>query len=611
MVSGQGTITNLGAAGGISGAVAMSFGGFGSYVIDSGSSWTLNGTHTLAVNQTLADFGTIKGGPNLGSASDRLIVGKGALISGAVAGGGGTLEMASGTGTITGLGATGTISGGVAMSFSGFGSYLIDAGSAWTFTGTNTRAAGQSLVVGGALTNLGTLSGLVGVYAGTTGAATVTNFGSITGTGGVALQFKSASDRLIVEGGSACIGSVQGGGGTLELASGTGAITGLGASGTISGASAMTFSGFGSYLIDAASAWTFTGINTRAAGQSLVVAGSLTNLGTITAAAGAGVSLTAGASVVNGNSATPNATISGVIGVYVGPTGAATITNYGSIQGTGGVALQFTSARDLLIVEGGSKFLGAVQGGGGTLELASGTGTITGLGATTTISGGVAMTCSGFGLTLFEGGSWTLAGTNTGFKGGVALMASPALLALSGTMTNQGTLVGGAGYAQSGGGLGAAGAYLYNVASLANAGMIQGGSGQIGAYNRYGGGIGGRGGDGVDLTAHATVTNLANGVITGAAGGKGGGGYYVGGAGGVGGAGVGLAAGGSVSNAGLIAGGQGGAYGDELAFYLSDFPQGGPGGVGGAGAILNGGGSLSNTGVITGGRGGAGTFEKG
>lgn len=114
------------------------------------------------------------------------------------------------------------------------------------------------------------IAGSLGIYA--NGSATITNFGTIDGSGGVAIQFVSASGRLVAEAGSAFIGMVDARGGALELTSGTGTLTGLGATGTISGALAMTFTGFGSYTIDPGSIWALTGTNLVRPAQSLTLA---------------------------------------------------------------------------------------------------------------------------------------------------------------------------------------------------------------------------------------------------------------------------------------------------------------------------------------------------
>ena len=63
---------------------------------------------------------------------------------------------------------------------------------------------------------------------------------------------------------------------------------------------------------------------------------------------------------------------------------------------------------------GGVELCGAVEGGGGTLELANGSGTISGLGAVGTVSGAEGITFVGFGHDVIDAGaSFTLSGTNT------------------------------------------------------------------------------------------------------------------------------------------------------------------------------------------------------
>ena len=547
LAGGAGTIKGLGTSGTLTGSSAMTFSGFGSYVIDAGGSWILAGGHSLAASQTLTNAGTLSGALALTAASDRLIVASGSIVNGSVSGGGGVLELA-GVGAINGLGGTGTLSGGAAMTFSGFGSYVIDSGASWTLSGANTLAASQTLAVSGSLINSGTItpvnatgigllaggslinngaikgtgatgvdmatggsvynaaagliSGVVGVIANVGSAATVTNFGTIKGTGGTALQFNSVVDRLIAEAGSHFSGAVKGGGGTLELAGGAGTITGLGVSGKLSGAEAMTFSGFGTYAIDAGASWTLTGANTLAASQTLVVSGSLINSGTITPANATGIELLAGGSLINngaikGTGATGvdmatggsvyNAAaglISGVVGVIANAGSAATVTNFGTIKGTGGTALQFNSIADRLIAEAGSTWVGAVNGGGGTLELAAGSGTITGLGGAATLSGAEAMTFSGFGTYAIDSGaSWSLTGANT--------LAASQTLAVSGSLTNSGTI---------------------SPANATGIEMLAGGS----LTNN--GAINGTGAAGVDLATGGSINNAAAGVISGVVG---------------------------------------------------------------------------------------------
>ncbi len=211
---------------------------------------------------TVTNFGTVAGGHFDGVA----------LTAGGYVANGGTATARS---LLTGYDAGVYASGRVATVIN-FGTII------------GSRSAGIDLMDGGSIANVGAtvarslISGLVGVYAGPAGVATVNNFGTIEGTGGVAVDLRSAGDRLIAENGSVWIGAVQGGGGGLELASGTGAITGLGAGGRVSGAETLSFSGFGSYLLDAGSAWKLVGGNVLGGAQSLTTAASLDLAGALT-----------------------------------------------------------------------------------------------------------------------------------------------------------------------------------------------------------------------------------------------------------------------------------------------------------------------------------------
>jgi hypothetical protein len=108
-------------------------------------------------------------------------------------------------------------------------------------------------------------------------------------------------------------------------------------------------------------------------------AGTVRNFGTILAEAdqtSAGVSLSAGGNVTNGGPTDHTALIQGgLVGVRLA--GAGVVTNYGTISGaTVGPAVQFLSSADKLVVESGAVFIGQVSGGGGTLDLACGLGSI-------------------------------------------------------------------------------------------------------------------------------------------------------------------------------------------------------------------------------------------
>jgi hypothetical protein len=115
---------------------------------------------------TITNFGTIKGGATLSSPGARLIEQGGGVLIGNVVAGGGTLQLAgaAGAGTLTGLGNT----------ITGFATVTVDAGAAWSLSGTSKVAASTQL------TNNGTL-GLLGY---------VINSGKIINAAGATLAFK-------------------------------------------------------------------------------------------------------------------------------------------------------------------------------------------------------------------------------------------------------------------------------------------------------------------------------------------------------------------------------------------------------------------------------------
>lgn len=184
------------------------------------------------------------------------------------------------------------------------------------------------------LVNYGTIEGTGGVgQAGVSveagAVATVTNFGLISGAGGVALDFNSSADVLIVEAGCSFQGAVTGDGGTLELASGTGTVAIRPADGriTVSGSMApATFKDFGVLRIDAGASFASTGAVAIAGGQIVSDAGSLVlgssrgsriaNAGLVEAADGGditlnGVLVNAGTILADGGTIIADADISG------------------------------------------------------------------------------------------------------------------------------------------------------------------------------------------------------------------------------------------------------------------------------------------------------------
>jgi hypothetical protein len=176
------------------------------------------------------------------------------------------------------------------------------------------------------------------------------------------------------------------------------------------------------------------------------VGGTVGNGGTQQGASGAqgvGVMLNGGGMLINGAAHQAGAQIIGAVGVEVGSAGATTIVNFGTIKGTAGTSVQLAQAADRLVVEAGSTFVGAVTGGGGTLELARASGTITGLaGGQGNLTGPEALSFSGFGgFAMDKGGTWTLSGALAGTidNAGVLAATGPGA-SLQGAVTNDGVL---------------------------------------------------------------------------------------------------------------------------------------------------------------------------
>lgn len=271
--------------------------------------------------------------------------------------------------------------------------------------GVNVSAVNTGMIMGGAGSG-----GFAGVYR-----------GGVGGAGGAGLAAYGAA--TLVNTGTMSGGAGGVGGFTFDgfAAGGTG---GVGGAGVILGAGDLTNSGV---IIG---------------GQG--GAGGLAGYNGPQGAAGAqgdGVVIAHSATLTNGGTKKAAAQIIGAIGVAA-TAGAVTVVNFGTIRGTGGISVQLGAATDRLIAEAGSTFVGAVVGGHGTLQLAKGQGTITGLGGDGAVSGAVALSFGGFsGFDIDAGGSWSLSGTLTGAVDNVGLVASTgAGSVLQGAVTNEGVL---------------------------------------------------------------------------------------------------------------------------------------------------------------------------
>jgi outer membrane autotransporter protein len=238
-------------------------------------------------------------------------------------------------------------------------------------------------------------------------------------------------------------------------------------------------------------------------GVYAIATAAITNTGSIGGTIKDGIYLKAGGSVTNN----ATGTISGVTGIVFGGSSASTLINAGTVEGAT-TAVQFGAGNDLLVLDPGASFFGAVDGGGGTntLELAAGT-----LGNTGTIAGiGVGFT-NFQNVTIDSDASWQLEQTNT-----------IATLTNAGTLTNTGTLTTGV-FSDSG--LLTNSGSIAGTVTLTGTGMVTNQSGAIIAGEAAGiagsgaimnsGTIIGTTGDGVDLTAGGILTNTADGYIKG------------------------------------------------------------------------------------------------
>jgi len=341
------------------------------------------------------------------------------------------------------------------------------------------RAPSVLLEEGGTATNGSStdtqalISGGVGVLA-DNAAGSVTNFGTIQSTSG-APSSAGGYGVLLGAGGRLTNGSVTDESALVEgYKSG---VTVLVAAGTIDNFGTIRGTGLGpDYGVQLARGGALvngalTDKNASIQGYSGLSLGGVvaaTNFGTISGTGGAGqfgADLGTGASLTNGGGADGSALIDGFSGAVLNS--GATLTNFGTIVGLGGTAIQFDASSDVLVVEAGSAFVGSVFGGGGTLDLASGVGTLSGLlssGGNVSVSGSMATTTFqnfgtvevGAGATFTDAGAVTIAagqtvndqgtltlggsGKNSIVNSGIVGTTGAGVLTLAGAVTNRGTL---------------------------------------------------------------------------------------------------------------------------------------------------------------------------
>jgi hypothetical protein len=375
--------------------------------------------------------------------------------------------------------------------------------------------------------------------------------------------------------------------------------------------------------------------------KSLSVTNTLINSGTIQGSDG--VKTRGAASIQNSGTILTDGPI--IATGYVPPTfyGKYAYAILGSVIQNGSVGGQSTQQSSSLVVSN-SGLIGDFGSAGVAIGLAAGTiinettGTIAGYGSggaivtgptrLTYLPSNVGGTIINYGHVIGEiaaGSTALIVNKSTGVIDGTAGTVGVSLAA---TLSNDGTIIGGAGTAGSGpvsGGYGGQGVYAASTGSVSNSGTILGGAGGIGdgeggfgifvrgkltnsgtivagsgGSGDYGvglGGIGGSGGTGLDLFYGTLANNTGH--IEGGAGGTGGGGSQggSGGIGGTGGVGLSIGQGATGTNSGIIIGGSGGVGGTDANGF------GGGGGFGGVGLYMVGG-AFSNSGTVIGGTGG-------
>ena len=470
------TVTN---AGSIGGGLAVRLEGGGSVGNQSGgviggsvlgvqldAGGSVNNAGTITGGKGIAVYGTsavsvIDSGSIIGTGGTAIGFGSGndtlqfqpsgsVFIQGAVDGGGGTntLEFLSGatTGTLTGSNA----------SFNHFTQGTVDAGASWVLAGSNTFGAGVSLLVGGAVTDTGTLSN-----AGTLNGEVTLSGALFTNQAGGLVQ------NAYINGVSVASANSVANAGTISATSGY----------------AIYFQGNGN-VSNAASGLIIGLTGIRLAGSNA----SVVNFGSIDATQAFphsyAVYLRDGGTVTNGQSGATSAAITGYYGI--GIRGAAgTVINVGTVAVTGTPAAAVHLANGGVVTNGsGTLTTALLQGAAGGVHASSSTVTNYGTIEATNTSGASAGVLIDAGGTLNNLGSAALI---EGYFYGAKLTGS-------GTVTNAGTIAstqGTSGHAVAFGSgtsrliidpgavfvgsvLGGSGANTMELASAASAGTIAG-----------------------------------------------------------------------------------------------------------------------------------------
>jgi fibronectin-binding autotransporter adhesin len=407
------TLTNYGvvrAVGTASAGVALGYGGLvvnGSTVVTSA---IIEGAEGVAAEDltTVRNFGTIRsaGGADYLFPVGVLLKSGGTVINGSTSVTTATIDgvyavvVQTAPGTVVNYGHIGDVSAaaGVGMTYGGSVTNGADGdigaliqGSAGVFfrggPGTmhnfgTVMAYGASLISSGVVTYVGgvvvngdaadlaaTLHGQTGVYD-KADLATVVNYGTITGgaagvllaAGGRVTNGDAADDSAFIQGETGAtlggdiggtianygtiVGAVIGGDGVLV----TGTSTRAGV--LVNGGGADTIARIQGYI--------------GAAGSyaKILNAGTIAGNG---AAKSIGVGLDVYSSLVNGSATDAAAMVTACTGVTLAAHGS--LTNFGTVQGTGGVAVVLDDPTDRIVAENGSRFIGQVQAGMGSVSV--------------------------------------------------------------------------------------------------------------------------------------------------------------------------------------------------------------------------------------------------
>ncbi len=229
------------------------------------------------------------------------------------------------------------------------------------------------IVNGGATYRKASISGFTGVSVGAD--ATITNFGTIAGTGGTALAFHGTGGVLIVEGGASFSGKVVGDDATLELdrQGGAGTIAGIGVA-----AGGGGFTGFPDIRVASDADWTVAGSNAIAADGTLVNDGTLIATGTLAASGviegGGVIDIAAGARLDAAGAVGAGQTIgfAGDGALAIGDAGAfgAGLSGFGQGDGIDLTSFAFSAAEKLHFAENAAKTAGTLVVTDGAMRLA-------------------------------------------------------------------------------------------------------------------------------------------------------------------------------------------------------------------------------------------------